>query len=149
MSKPVIYIIRGLPGSGKSYIAKKLVASHQNLGKRLTHVEADMWFEWDCGYKFDPTELKQAHDWAKGKLKREVLKGNSVVVSNTFTRKWEVDGYLEGLDSIADVMIIKAIGEYKNVHGVPDAVIDTMRSRWEDYPGEVVCDELLMKELVN
>lgn len=149
MSKPTVYIVRGLPGSGKSTLAKKLVKSRLKMDVEVVHVEADMWFSKDGEYKFDPTKLGEAHDWAKAELKSKVLEGTSVVVSNTFTRRWELDGYLEGLLDMADVIVIKAIGNYQNVHGVPDNAVEAMRGRWEDYPGEVVCDEIFMEEFLN
>jgi len=49
----VLYIVRGIPGSGKSTFAKTLGGNHY---------EADMYFIGESGnYNFDPTKIKDAH----------------------------------------------------------------------------------------
>ncbi len=53
----VLYIVRGIPGSGKSTFAKQLV------GADFLVCEADKYFMVDGEYKFDATKLKQAHDF--------------------------------------------------------------------------------------
>ena len=47
--KKILYLLRGVPGSGKSTVA-------QNIGG--THFETDKYFMVDGEYKFDPTKLK-------------------------------------------------------------------------------------------
>ena len=43
---------------GKSTLAKRVCNQH---------IEADMFFMKDGEYKFDPTKLKQAHEWCREK----------------------------------------------------------------------------------
>ena len=100
-----------------------------------------MFFGQGKDYKFDPTKIKEAHVWAKRQLVEAVAEGQDVVVSNTFTRKWEVNGYLDAIRHDASYIIIKAVGDYENVHGVPVEVVQAMRDRWENYPNEHVADE--------
>ena len=45
-----IYLLRGLPGAGKSTVAKRLGGEHY---------EADMYFMQDGEYKFDGAKLKR------------------------------------------------------------------------------------------
>ena len=53
----MLILIRGLPGSGKSTMARVKYPNH-------IHLEADMYFEDDKGnYNFDPKKLKEAHKW--------------------------------------------------------------------------------------
>jgi hypothetical protein len=54
--------------------------------------------------------------------------GEKVVVSNTFVKRWEMEPYLE---MCADVTIVEAKGEYANIHGVPEEVVNRMRLGWE------------------
>lgn len=122
-----LILIRGLPGSGKSTIAKLLTG--------FIHLEADMYFIDHAGdYKYDPAKIKFAHEWCYREAKAGLLLGRDVVVSNTFTRKCEIDPYLDLAEKFGIMPnIIIATGEFKNVHGVPDAVVEKMRQRWESF----------------
>lgn len=131
---PTLILIRGVSGSGKSTYAKKLMKEDPTL----SHYEADMYFYTPNGeYKFDPKSLPKAHNWCRAQTEKDLRSGKSVIVSNTFTKKWEVQPYIDLAKTVgANLIIKKATGNYKNVHGVPDSVVATMRSRWEDIPGE-------------
>ena len=51
-----LIIIRGIPGSGKTTMAK----SYQGY----SHYEADMFFMKDGVYNFDRAKIKNAHNWS-------------------------------------------------------------------------------------
>lgn len=122
-----LILIRGLPGSGKSTIAKM----YRRMG--FHHYEADMYFQGLFGYNFDPTKLREAHEWCQKQTQNSLLRGYSVVVANTFTQLWELQPYLDMASDLgAEVEIIVATGNYRNIHGVPDEIIERMRERWED-----------------
>ena len=133
MSK--LIIIRGLPGSGKSTVAKKIVKTVQGLGEKSLHIEADMYFGDEENYAFDPKRLPDAHKWCQETVQGFLDMGYVVVVSNTFTKKWEIDPYLKMLPA-HDILVLVATGKYKNVHNVPDEVIEKMQARWEPLVGE-------------
>jgi len=123
-----LILIRGVSGSGKTTYAKKLQAEDPSLW----HYEADMYFERNGEYEFDPMKLKDAHKWCKTQTQIDLMLGRSVIVSNTFTQKWEIQPYIElGEKYGAEVFIKKATGNYQNVHGVPQEALERMRSRWE------------------
>lgn len=133
--KPLgLILIRGLSGSGKTTYAKKLMAEDPNL----SHYEADMYFHDNEGkYVFNPKLLPKAHAWCKNQTEKDLRNGKSVIVSNTFTQRWEIAPYIElGKQYGATVIIKKATGTYKNVHGVPDDAVAKMKTRWEDVEGE-------------
>jgi predicted kinase len=127
----VLAIVRGISGSGKSTYAK-------SLGGLYTHLEADQFFMINGKYKFDPKLLQYAHQWCLMSTINGLLSGN-VVVSNTFTKVWEMEKYFE-ISSILDIKIlVKTMkGEYNNTHGVPASVIQSMKDRWQEIPGDII-----------
>lgn len=130
MSKQLI-LIRGVPGSGKSTLAKKLV--HELPCNVVLNIEADAFFIDNQGnYKFDPTRIKDAHSWCQAETEHALKHGASVIVSNTFTQLWEMQPYFEMAEKYgAEVVVYLCQGNFKNVHGVPDAKVKQMRDRFE------------------
>lgn len=122
-----LVLIRGLPGSGKSTIAKAMAG--------YTHFETDQYFTYPHGvYRFDPTKLKVAHAWCQACVEAELAAGYSVVVANTFTQIWEIEPYLAIAErKQASVRVITAKGNFQSVHDVPKERIEAMRKRWEDF----------------
>lgn len=123
-----LILVRGPSGSGKStFVMEDLPA--------YLHFEADDYFWLDNReYAFDPSKLKQAHEWCHWRTVQALSKGYDVVVSNTFTRIWEMQKYL---DLGYPVTVYRCTGQYQNIHGVPDHVVQSMRDRMEDYKGEI------------
>lgn len=126
----MITLIRGLPGSGKSTLAKALVKKNGGF-----HIEADMFFLVEGVYVYDQLKIKDAHTWCQAMCKELLSKGNSVVVSNTFVKVWEMQAYF---DMGYPVEVLTATGKFSNVHGVPPEVIKRMATNWETYPKEKV-----------
>ena len=125
-----LYIIRGLPGSGKSTLAMKLVHSYR-------HMEADMFFIDDEGkYNYNVSDIKQAHEWCFNKVKTMMLtnKYYNCAVSNTFTRRWEYQKYMDLAKEYSfNVVIIETHANFGNKHNVPEKVIQSMKDRWEPH----------------
>lgn len=127
MNSMTIHLIRGLPDSGKSTLARKLCAEHD-----MDHWEADQFFETANGYVYIPDLIKEAHRSCKAGVAASLSSGRSVVVSNTFTRLWEMKDYYDlGAQYGANVLVSRMLGRYQNIHGVPDDVIARMAERWE------------------
>lgn len=128
-----LLLIRGLPGSGKTTLARKMVAEAK-VSADIAIFEADMFFEDANGnYNFSPAKIKDAHEWCQAKTVEYLGYGYDVIVSNTFTQVWEMQFYLDLASPTVEVSVITALGEYKNIHGVPDAALQRMKDRWEDY----------------
>jgi predicted kinase len=117
-----LYLIRGIPGSGKSTYARSL-----NIPD---HFEADMWFDQNEGY--NPSKIKQAHSWCLNQTLEVMKQGKPVVVSNTFIRLWEMKSYQEAAKHFGyEVEEITMTGRWPNVHGVPENKIQEMLNRFE------------------
>ena len=84
----VLYIVRGIPGSGKSTFAKQLTANV---------FEADHYFyDNDGNYKFIASEIKDAHKECQDNI-RIAMESSipKIAVSNTSTQEWEMEPYFE------------------------------------------------------
>jgi len=126
----MLFLVRGIPGSGKSTLAKRLIEE----GLADVHLEADMYFEVDGSYAFDPSKVSEAHKWCQEETVRAILGGKRVAVSNTFVKKWEAEPYLELASTHGvGVSVIVAKGNYQNIHSVPEEVILRMKESWEEF----------------
>jgi len=124
-----LILIRGLPGSGKSTMAKLYTDDY-------IHLEADMYFIQDDGsYGFNQALLSNAHSWCQETTKILLQNGRNVVVSNTFTTLKEMQFYL-GL-KVDNLFVFRMTTHYGSIHNVPNEVIGRMKARFEDYPGEI------------
>ena len=129
----VFYMIRGLPGSGKSTFAKKLAGDQYG---KVTHYETDQYFVDPVTneYKFEANRIRAAHEWCFGKFSDHIRgQMGNVVVSNTFTEFWEMESYFaEAMFHEWTVIVITMLDDFGNVHNVPQATLDKMRNRFLD-----------------
>jgi predicted kinase len=125
---PILHIIRGVSGSGKTTLAKEM---QWNIGGY--YFEADMWFcRLDGTYAFNPADLSQAHKWCFEQVCKEIDLGNHVIVSNTFTRLWEMRNYIDyALDHGYRVHIVTCHGRYQNTHGLTQEMVDRQAARFQ------------------
>lgn len=130
MSK-MLFLLRGLPGSGKSTLSKLLGG---------IHIEADQYFMQDGEYKFDSSKLKLAHGYCQSQTSAWMssdgvqVNVDRIVVSNTFTQEWEMEPYFN-LAKTHGYQVFSIIVENrhggKNVHDCPQETIEKMRERFE------------------
>ena len=129
-----LVLVRGISGSGKSTFATHLAAK---LGHAVH--STDDFFMQDGEYKFNPSQLGQAHKWNQDRTDKALEAGKNVVVANTFTQHWEMAPYFESAKKHgAKTHVFNTVFPGKNVHGVPDAGIQRMKDRWEPFEGEIV-----------
>lgn len=137
--KPVLIILRGVSGSGKSTFAEWLV---KNLVIRSTvknyyhydletkKFEADQWFI-DNDEPWNPRYLSTAHEWCMAEVRKSLQDGYITIVSNTTTTKKELDPYIKiATDLGIQCFVLVTDGDYENVHDVPDKKVRQQAHRF-------------------
>jgi predicted kinase len=132
-----LYIVRGLPGSGKSTFAEVLV------GADFLVCEADKYFidKETNEYKFDASKIKDAHKFCRETVETYMKDSlvveqyyNRIAVSNTFTQEWEMADYF-ALAEKYGYRVYSIIVENRhggvNQHGVPADKLEAMEKRFE------------------
>jgi predicted kinase len=139
MIMPRLIIVRGAPGSGKSTFVKSYI-QYLEPQKSYAHFEADMYFEIKGEYLFNPSLLKNAHNWCKEQTEKSMKNlVDCVFVSNTFTKHWEMQAYLNLAKKYNyEVNVYYLKSSYQNVHGVPEEVVQRMISQYEPYEDEEI-----------
>lgn len=126
MSANKLFLVRGLPGAGKSTFVK-------HLGD-CVHLEADMYFLKNGEYVFNKDELKDAHLWCQNSCYVALSFGKkNVVVSNTFTQEWEMKPYFEMAEKMGVEVTVLVVENYhggKSIHDVPQQTMDAMEKRF-------------------
>ena len=154
-NKQVVVILRGIPGSGKSFLGKQIqqqLLEEYNVFASIC--SADLFFETRHGYAFDPKLLASAHQNCRKQFLRELQASKAssgsgtsprpsvVLVDNTNTQKWEYEAY--EADALAngfelhilevkcpDLLTATRVAK-RNSHGVPLDRVLAMFARWED-----------------
>lgn len=126
-----LFLVRGLPGSGKSTFAKALGG---------INIEADQYFMVDGEYKFDSSKIKLAHNYCQSQTQAwmgsngEQVNVDRIVVSNTFTQEWEMDYYYKLAEKygyrVYSLVVENRHGGVSE-HGVPEEKLEQMRNRFE------------------
>ena len=131
-----LFLIRGLPGCGKTTLAETLRGSNGSM------FAADDFFMVDGEYQFDPSKLGKAHAWCQS-ITADVMRlgtGIDVVVHNTFTQRWEMQRYLDLAEEFGYRVTVVSVFDggctdeelaQRNTHGVPLEAIRKMRQRFE------------------
>lgn len=127
MSNLELHIFRGVPGSGKSTLAKEL---------GLPVVEADQFFIAENGnYAYDPAKIPEAHEWCQKQVEAHLARGQSVSVANVFSKIFHIEIYIGmAMRHKAAIHIHECTGRFKNIHGCPDEIVESMREQWEEIP---------------
>lgn len=132
MSSVRLVLIRGVPGSGKTWLVNRDFTN-------MVNVEANDYFSITGEYKYDKHALMQAHKDCFNRADRLLEEGKSVVVTNTFTRLWEIAPYFELAEKHNLIpRVIRCTGRYPNLHGVPEEKVRQMLDRFEDISGEEI-----------
>jgi predicted kinase len=126
-----LYIVRGVPGSGKSTFAKSVGG---------VHIEADQFFMMNGKYNFDITKIKLAHKYCQNQTEAWMktdgtqVNNDKIVVSNTFTQEWEMEPYFKLAEKYGYrtfSLIVENRHGGVNEHDVPEDKLELMKNRFE------------------
>ncbi len=132
-TEKVLYLMRGLPGSGKTTLARTL---SNNI------FATDDFFLHEGKYVFVLEKADEAHEWNRRRVREALASGVSpVVVDNTNIRAWELKPYVEmGMIFGYDTVLVEPESPHKwdveelarkSQHGVPKEVIEKMLELYE------------------
>jgi predicted kinase len=131
-----LFLLRGLPGSGKTTLANSIVESD------FLVCEADKYFyDKEGNYDFDGSKLKDAHEFCRNTVETYMKDSlvndqfyQKIVVSNTFTQEWEMQPYFDLAEKYG-YRVYSLIVENRhggvNEHGVPEEKLVQMKNRFE------------------
>jgi predicted kinase len=128
MKTLTLFILRGLPGSGKTTVAETLAEGKYPV------CSADDYFMKSGEYKFNPALLGRAHEACKNKVLVAMYdKVERIFVANTNTTASEMKPYYDMAKEYG-YRVVSLIVENRhdgiNVHNVPDAALLKMKERF-------------------
>ena len=140
-----VFILRGLPGSGKSYyaqtLADELVTGDQS--QYLICSTDDYFYDEQGEYKFDKFKLSQFHNLNLARFINALSQSVPlVIVDNTNIKKWEFIAYSQAAIALGYQVKEVIVGEVKdksmqhlyakrNSHKVPLKMISKMAYMFE------------------
>lgn len=132
--KGKLVIMRGLPGSGKSFKAAQMGGKVFSTDDFWTEVATD---------GFDGERIQEAHAWNINRAAKALFedKATLVIIDNTNTKAWEAKPYIVLAEAAGyEMEIVESDSPWcrdvkecfkKNQHNVPEAGIQAMFDRWE------------------
>lgn len=130
----IAYILRGLPGSGKSTEARRLAGVNGRIHS------TDDYFTLGGHYQFDVAGLDMCHKLNRIAFYASLSDDVPVVVcDNTNVQRWEFAPYIEAAERAGYEVVIITMPHptveecvMRNTHGVPEATIRRMIEKWEE-----------------
>jgi predicted kinase len=126
-----IILLRGLPGSGKTTLAREL-----SENGKYPVLSIDDYFtttEGTYSFKFDENHL--AYRRCEVETEQEIHRGASkILVANTFTMEWEMKPYFELAKKNGYTIFVITVENYhgkKNVHGIAEEKIEKMAAKYK------------------
>ena len=148
----ILYLIRGVPGTGKSHLAKKL------RGITGTNIDGDSFFMKDGVFQFDPAKEDEAKQWMTGRADKSMgLEANPVIVNDTLGKTEEMKPYAElAAKHGYEVRILEPAWDHRlktpegkwnheflkgrSLHGVDDKMLQKMI---DDYEYNISVEDLM------
>lgn len=127
---PVLRVIRGLPGSGKSTYGRK-------FGAIL--IESDMALFYNGKYTWTPENHEKAIRWVGTMLQLNLLYNHDITLCGVFTKARVFQKHIDLAKKHGyKVEVHRCTANYGNIHDVPEEVLQSMADNMEDYAGEII-----------
>ena len=132
MQKHALILLRGLPGSGKTTLAK--VLSENNTYPVFSvddYFTNEITGEYLFNFQNNHLAYKQCEMLTKDAMLQSISK---VIVHNTFTMEWELDPYFKLASSYNYLLFVVTVENYhkqKNVHEVSDEQLQKMAEKYK------------------
>jgi predicted kinase len=132
--KGELILLRGLPGSGKTTLAKTILQLRESDEPEI--LSADDFFISENGeYDFDSAKIKEAHQYCQFRCSERMRQQKAkIVVANTFTQEWEMKIYFEMAERYnyrVHTVVVENRHGSENVHNVPEDKLQKLKERFE------------------
>lgn len=137
-----LIILRGAPGSGKTTFANRLLSRcppSVKTGRGIVHWENDQFFMKNDKYEWSRERLPDAIEWCNSHVVQSLMRGATVIVANTFIKQIHMMDLINFADSMGIPQVVfRMTGEHKDIHNVPEDIVETMRFSIQDYDYEIM-----------
>jgi predicted kinase len=128
----IILLLRGLPGSGKSSLAKFLSEDGKYPILSIDDFFTDsITGNYDFDYKLNHLAYKNCEEKTKLHAKANIKK---IIIHNTFTMDWEMEPYFKIANEYHYSIVVATVENYhncKNTHGISDEQILKMSMKYK------------------
>lgn len=116
-----LYLIRGLPGAGKTSLTESLDA--------IPIAADDYFYDENDHYNFDASLLGCAHTYCYVTTEQYLFQGLNTAVHNTFARDKDLKKYIELGEKYDYRVVVLTVENYhggKSIHNVPEETMERM-----------------------
>lgn len=130
--KGELFLVRGVPGSGKTTLASTI----ESLSDEVFKVAADDFFVGEDGnYDFEKSKLGEAHDFCREKTEEAMNENYGLIlVHNTFVQRWEMLDYFNlALTNNYRVhtLVTENRHESNSIHDISSSKLEEKRKNFE------------------